>query len=210
MVIRSLFAAQGRQQKTSPKPPTTARAREGPRARNMSWERLGNSMLFVVCGCHAFCAVGFFLGLSLACLVGLLILLKWDVCSRAVWMSLSWRSCFSSGPVAGLLGPAMACMARLMTRMSCPPPTAHRPPPCVRQQLFASKIANNICRKQAGKDNNQIRNQKKSTLRKAAAQPSRPATDPEQKSGSRGQQAISNSYLKNQKTLRKKADQALQ
>ena len=90
-----------------------------------------------------------------------------------------------------------------MTRMSCPPPNAHRPPPCVRQQLFASKIANNICRKQAGKDNNQIRNQKKSTLRKAAAQPSRPATDPEQKSGSRGQQAISNSYLKNKKNFTK-------
>ena len=46
MVIRSLFAAQGPQQKTSPKPPTTARAREGPRARNMSWERLAVEFLF--------------------------------------------------------------------------------------------------------------------------------------------------------------------
>ena len=198
MVIRSLFAAQRPPPKNQPE---TSYDREGPRGPKGPKHEFGASgsrvsILFAVCGCHA---VGFFLGLSLACLVGLLILLKWDVCSRAVWMSLSWRSCFSLGPVAGLLGPAVACMARLMTRMSCPPPTAHRPPPCVRQQLFASKIANNICRKQAGKDNNQIRNQKK-TLRKAAAQPSRPATDPERKNGSRGQQAIQLLLKKNKES----------
>ena len=108
MAIRSLFAAQ---RPPTKKQPETSYDREGPRGPKGPKHELGASgsrvsILFAVCGCHAFCAVGFFLGLSAACLVGLLILLKWDVYSRAVWMSLSWRSCFSSGPVAGLLGPA--------------------------------------------------------------------------------------------------------
>ena len=78
------------QQKTSPKPPATARAREGPRGPKHELGASGSrvSILFVVCGCHAFCAVGFFLGLSLACLVGLLLF------ASNFLLPLSWRSCF--------------------------------------------------------------------------------------------------------------------
>ena len=77
MVIRSLFAAQRPPTKNQPE----TYDREGPRGPKGPKHELGASgsrvsILFVVCGCHAFCAVGFFLGLSLACLVGLLILLK--------------------------------------------------------------------------------------------------------------------------------------
>ena len=49
----------------------------------MSWERLGVEFLFcfLCVAAMLFVQLEFLLGLSLACLVGLLILLKWDVCS---------------------------------------------------------------------------------------------------------------------------------